>query len=391
MTDVECINESITTEHDKDKVKKLNSSHLRAPQKLSSGKHRRGSLSPTGISEAHASLALRRISIPTSGKDNLSVSQFSSESTGDLFKSQTSDSTKKIRKKRRKSQAQQELVLDVTALHSCRNKINSKDEKSKCSSLLSLSASPSPKLVVYGVHGSKSSLNLSHNVTYSPSPSQKSDSQNANEIRSGESSVYHSSCLYPSEECQKSDGELLGIPKTVNTQIKCNVSSLAVTPQRRHSSQDAYVLQASQRTVSPSLMRHSSTALEELHRTSLPYIPSVKTEECREVRGSIDFQAAAHKERRESELLCQPWGGVCGPVGEQNKELNDQTCRSYFGMVLCGLCFILFLWYLAMVYSRFINKAVSLDTFETRTTPEPGPVQEVVVHISAEDLRETSF
>ncbi|KAG7169688.1 hypothetical protein Hamer_G013312 [Homarus americanus] len=379
MTSVESINERVPKQVSKKIFKQLNGSHIRAPVKHSSRKQRRRSLSPACASEASRSPMNGRNSLPTTEEKYLEtdLSQLYRLSTTDLGKNPSSCSSKKTIKKKRRSSVQQGIILDVAAIHGTHEKeINSDDDANYHTSVNSLANIPSPKLVISSYGGSKSRLNPNLCVTYSPSPSQRS-----------ESSTYHSSCLYPLDDCQRSQG-FFEASKAVNNNKMRRISLPATASSFRcDSSQGVYNIQSSQSSVT---MRRNSAALGILHHTSLPYIADTDTMPCMEARGSFDAQATGNEELRRSYLLCNEGSsGVCGIKGVQNKEVTDQTCHSNFGAVLSVLCFILFFWYLGMVYRRYANEAMSYDAFESLTTPDilsVHEIREIVVHISAEDL-----
>lgn len=317
------------------------------------------------------------------------------------------------KKKRRKSSAQQELLLNVAGLHQLRE-FHSQDTMSIASSMQSITTCPPGDLITSGINSSSAVPNPSFCVTYSPSLSEWSSREGNNANISESSSVYHSTCLYPpangrdsSRPCTPRGGRRKSSPAicTVRRQLSPELASihpsdkLSYLQSRRHSTQAVSSISL-QPTASPSSLRpqqdNSSVgsasqgpSTPRLHRgcsipDNVPYLPSGKSVPCRKVRGSIGENDSTALDDFKTKYLCHQ-------QSKEHKEIADQNCRSQFGMMFTAICFISFLCYLGVVYSQFISKSLSFSFTSYSTLPiELRPIQEVVVHISAEDFSDTA-
>lgn len=313
------------------------------------------------------------------------------------------------KKKRRKSSAQQELLLNVAGLHQLRD---SQDTMSIASSMQSIITFPPGDLITSGSNGRSAVPNPSLCVTYSPSLSDWSSGEGNYTNKSESSSVYHSTCLYPPGSGRDSNrpytprgGRRKSSPAicTVRRQLSPELASihpsdkLSYLQSRRHSTQAMSTISL-QPTASPSSLRlHSrldnssvgsasqGPSTPQLHRgysmpDNVPYLPSGKSVPCRKVRGSIGDNSSTALDDFKTKYLCHQ-------QSKEHKEIADQNCQSQFGMMFTAICFISFLCYLGVVYSRFISKSLSFSFTSYSTLQiDLHPIQEVVVHISADDF-----
>lgn len=313
---------------------------------------------------------------------------------------QAENSTKAQTKKpssgrRRRSSTQQGIVLDVAALHKLKKKQESVDRISMCSSMQSVKTSPSPDLSP----GSQARMSPSFHITYSPDTEDR-----ASLGGSDSSSVYHSSCMYPPEEGPILLGNLLEDPRKNRNQYKRRMSSPVIQSLKQQQSPGASSAQARVRTFPDEDRCHSSqgnanlsfelaglpskskfySTQEDLATASTPVHPTSVSTQHRDIP----------KPSSKDDLSAAPRKGYRASVDNQkqetkrkdsNKELADQHCRSNFGIMLSVICFILFLWYLGMVSSKFIKSALSFHYFSEAPSVELGSVREVIVYINADD------
>ncbi|MPC28179.1 hypothetical protein E2C01_021374 [Portunus trituberculatus] len=301
--------------------------------------------------------------------------------------------------RRRKSSAQQGIVLDVAALHKLKEKQESDDRISMCSSMQSVKSSQSPDLSPTNQNGEQARMSPSFHITYSLDTEDR-----ASLGGSDASSVYHSSCMYPPEEGPVSFSNLLEDPRKSRNQYKRRMSSPIIQSLKQQQSQDANNTKPRVRTYPDEDRCHSSQGNANLsfELTGLPSKSKYySTQEDLAATSIPDHPASVPIQRRDipkpasrEDLLTPPRKGFRGSIDSQtqenkrkdsNKELADQHCRSNFGIVLSVICFILFLWYLAMVSSKFIKSALSFQYFSKAPSVELGSVHEVIVYIIAEN------
>lgn len=373
------------------------------------GSHR--SLSPSNTPTLLRANRHGRNSLPTSSPEALLADTSRRHCTSSTDVRTPNIKVRPRKKKRRKSSAQQELLLNVTGLHQL-SEGHSQDTMSVTSSMQSITTCPPGDLITSGSNSSSAVRNPSLYVTYSPSLSEWSSKEGNNTNKSESSSVYHSTCLYPpangresSRPCTPRGGRRRSSPAicTVRRQLSPELASvhpsdkLSYLQSRRHSTQAISTISL-QPTASPSSLRpHSQQdnfsvgsapqgpSTPRLYRgcsipDNVPYLPSGKSVPCRKVRGSIGENDSTALDDFKSKYLCHQ-------QSKEHKEIADQNCRSQFGMMFTAICFISFLCYLGVVYSQFISKSLSFSFTSYSTLQiELHPIQEVVVHISAEDF-----
>lgn len=280
---------------------------------------------------------------------------------------------KKQEKRRRRSSIQPGVVIDASSLHK-QNGILCDDKESVSVHGNPVSSSKS-QLQNLTLHLDKECLSPVGLTATSPSPSQISTESNEAGYESACSSLYLSSYLYPPEFQPNS--------KISSRSIQNNrrLSTPAVLPHQSFSSQGPARAVSAPQSARSSPYR-SSVANEDKQCSTPPYVRIGENSSLPRTSDIIH-----ENDMQPSSLICHSTlGNICGTEGTEEKEISDQTCRSNFGMVLSGICFVLFLWYLAVVYKSFLDKALSFDTYEGIYTPKISPVQEVVIHISMEDF-----
>lgn len=311
---------------------------------------------------------------------------------GDLAKGRTKKHSSK--KRQRRSSVQKGVMLDVVGLHKLNKRQEKEDRESICGSDLSIRTNPSPELWRRREASNPSRLSPSLTIT-----SPDNDSQRNFEDESDTSSIYHSSCLFQPEGSPNSAKNLLVNPKkawehhnrrmsspsvsNMNRQQKVDAAGTRGTEmaefpegERRHSSQDMPHLGSHEPTMlSPRVKCYSTqedlSAMpgQEKSSQSLPSNEDTSVTPTKEFRGSS-----------ESQIQLRKWK-------ESGTDHPDHNCQSNFGIILSGICFVLFLWYLCLAGSSFIKSALSFEAFNEMHPPELV-VQEVVVHIAVEEALE---
>jgi len=113
---------------------------------------------------------------------------------------------------------------------------------------------------------------------------------------------------------------------------------------------------------------------------SPPYVLSPTPERV----NAVELNTIEREDDTKVDMMCRlPLATLCGTEGPEEKEIDDQNCRSKFGLCLVFICFILFLWYLCVAYKSFLDKALSFDYFGQLTSKDS--IQEFVIHIHAGD------
>ena len=301
--------------------------------------------------------------------------------------------------RRRKSSVHQEMVLDVAALHKLRKEHEGDDRVSIYSSMQSVktSPSPSPDLSLPNQNGDQSNPSPTFHITYSPN----TEDHVTFEKGSNASSVYHSSCIYPQEEGPKLLGHLLEDPRKTLNHSKRRMSSPIIKNLKRQQLQDGSYTLTKVSSFPDEGYRHSSQDVSNLMSFELTALPSKsKFYSTQEDLSTITCNQASTQQRNSSDPIVSQNKLNASPKGfrksfdsqieinhkqDSNKELADQNCRSNFGIVLSAICFVLFLWYLAMVSSEFIKSALSFESFNTIPSIELGSIHEVTVYITAGD------
>lgn len=327
---------------------------------------------------------------PKKKRSNLNLHDTALPEAGVSAKGQTK---KPASGRRRKSSVHQGLVLEVAALHKLNMQQELDNRVSNCSSTQSMKTSMSLDFSLDNQRSDQSRLSPSLCITYSP------DTEDHVSFGDGSdtSSVYHSSVMYPPDEGPKLLGHLLENPRKtrdlskrrmsspINHNIKCQELQVGSNTKakmkaftvegRRHSTQDITDVLAFELPALPSKSNFHSTQ-EDLTTTSPSSAVSIQQRDSPDPSMREDTLTVRTKEYR---------GSMDSQMQktETNKELADQNCNSYFGIMLSIICFVLFLWYLAMVSSKFIMSALSFEPLNKIPTSDLGSVREVIVYITA--------
>lgn len=329
--------------------------------------------------QTNRSLAMQRSPSQSGGSRRSSVmfdlGDIDQESSHRALYDQDRRPMKKQEKRRRRSSIQPGVVIDASSLHKQNGVLpDDKESVSVHGDPLTTSKSQPQNLTLYL---DKECLRPGSHTATSPSPSQISTESNEAGYESACSSIYLSSYLYPPEFQPNSKIA----EKTRSSQNTRRLSTPAVLPHQSYSSHGPARAVSAPQSARSSPYR-SSVANEDKHSSTPPY---VRIGENSSIPGTSNN--VHENDMQPSSFICHSTlGNICGTEGTEEKEISDQTCRSNFGMILSGICFVLFLWYLAVVYKSFLDKALSFDTYEGIYTPKLSPVQEVVIHISMEDF-----